>query len=220
MTLWIFRWRHSTAQLIRVYTWATMSVEKWPVSTATIQKPRILGTNSRGHLTSFRRHHHVTQKYYQPFAFQLRQASSGPHCMKSVPLTSTFSTDILNPILSLVILLSFQKPVIQFFTVLIHTRSFLILVASSIVVVLLATWTWYMTSLFAQCPPLLQRCLQFDQDCSTFRCDGFLFFLTSSFTVPCASNSRASLLTPVHTPPFITSFLSPLLPDHDWRYPF
>lgn len=49
--------------------------------------------------------------------------------------------DILTPILSFVIFLSFQKPVVQSFTFLIHTRSFLISLDIFIVIVVLATWT-------------------------------------------------------------------------------
>lgn len=90
--LWISRWRRSKAHLR-----ATMPLERWLEPTAMIQKPRLSVTNSRGRLTSLRRHHHATQKYNQHFAFQLRQASSGPHCMKSIPSTSTFTPWISSP---------------------------------------------------------------------------------------------------------------------------
>lgn len=95
--LWIYRWRRSKAQLIRVHTRATMSVERWLEPTATIQKPKLSATNLRGRHTSLRRHHHTTQNYNQHFPFQSRQASFGPHCMKSIPSTPAFTPRISLP---------------------------------------------------------------------------------------------------------------------------
>ena len=187
---WISRWRRSKAQLIRVHTRATMSVERWLEPTATIQKPRSSATNSRGRLTSLRRHHHTAQKYNQHFAFQLCQASSGPHCIKSISSRSTFAPWISSPpfsplsfLLSRNLSLSFS-PFWYTHAVIFRSIGHLHRYCGSGDLDLIYDIVGCPMPAPSKAIPVWLRTSAMMGPC----------LFTSSLTVPCASNSRASLL--------------------------